>query len=252
MFFLVMGGYVVQLNSQPEGPPHKVCPDTLLEMFQNKTLPWPKLSDDEINDKSKADWTIKSLAIIQILWFATQMIGRWVQGLGTTTLELFTLGIVISAVVTYICYWEKPFDIQVPVVIHAEASVRLRQRDCSGCVGFSIRENDSTWSLYVEIAICLVFGALHIAAWNFHFPSFTEQLLWRVSSVGVTAIPVLLLVLLEGILEGRLHESLFWVGASMYTLFRLYMFVEMFASLRAVPASVYQTPQWSQYFPSFG
>jgi hypothetical protein len=40
--------------------------------------------------------------------------------------------------------------------------------------------------------------------------------------------------------------------ASLYVLFRIYMFIEMFISLRAAPASVYQTPQWSQYFPSFG
>jgi hypothetical protein len=254
-----MGGFAVQQDSQLEGPPRTLRPVKLLEMFRNNTLPWPKVSDDDIKDKSKADWIIKSLAIIQILWFATQMIGRWAQGLGTTTLELFTLGIVVAAVVIYVCNWERPFDVQMPIVIYAKDSVRIREEDCvsrvkwlSYVVWMDNEDLGTDWSWYVAIAICLVFGALHVAAWNFHFPSFTERLLWRISSVGVTVIPVVIVVIFDWLSESQLKGSFTWIAALFYTLFRLYMFVEMFASLREVPASVYQTPQWSQYFPSFG
>jgi hypothetical protein len=248
-----MGGFVVQQDSQPEGPPRTLRPEKLLEMFQNNTLPWPKVSNDDIKDKSKADWIIKSLAIIQILWFATQMIGRWAQGLGMTTLELFTLGIVVAAVVIYGCNWERPFDVQMPIIIYAKDSIRIRAEDCISRVNWLEREDlGSKWSWCAEIAICLVFGALHVAAWDFHFPSFTERLLWRISSVGVTVIPVVIVVILEWRPGSWLEESNTWIAAPLYTLFRLYMFVEMFVSLREVPASVYQTPQWSQYFPSFG
>jgi hypothetical protein len=150
-----MGGFVVEQDSQPEGPPRRVHPEKLLEMFQSKILPWPELSDDDINDKSKADWTMKSLAIIQILWFATQMIGRWVHGIGTTTLELFTLGIVFSAVVIYVSHWEKPFDVQMPVVIHVKDSLCIREDDCISRVsGLGLASFGIKWSWPAEIAIC--------------------------------------------------------------------------------------------------
>ena len=34
-----------------------------------------------------------------------------------------------------------------------------------------------------------IFGALHCIAWNFHFPSHIEQLLWRIGSLTITLIP---------------------------------------------------------------
>lgn len=98
-----------------------------------------------------------------------------------------------------------------------------------------------------------MFGAVHIAAWNFHFPSLTERLLWRISSIGV----IVLLSLIDSLVfENRLSDLLYKLVVVVvgipYSLLRLYMFIEMFISLRPSPASVYQTPQWSQYFPSFG
>jgi hypothetical protein len=45
--------------------------------------------------------------------------------------------------------------------------------------------------LCATIGEILIFGAIHIGGWNFHFASFAEQLIWRVASVSCTAIPPL-------------------------------------------------------------
>jgi len=37
--------------------------------------------------------------------------------------------------------------------------------------------------------VAATFGALHCIAWNFHFPSDVEQLLWRIGSLTITLIP---------------------------------------------------------------
>jgi len=37
--------------------------------------------------------------------------------------------------------------------------------------------------------VAAIFGALHCIAWNFHFPSHIEQLLWRIGSLTITLIP---------------------------------------------------------------
>lgn len=64
--------------------------------------------------------------------------------------------------------------------------------------------------------------------------------------------PMVLMILLN--LNEDTFGYWFLVGTllGLYVLCRLYMVVEMFINLRAVPADVYRVPQWSQYFPSFG
>ena len=37
--------------------------------------------------------------------------------------------------------------------------------------------------------VATAFGALHLIAWNFEFPSHLEQLLWRIASLTITGIP---------------------------------------------------------------
>jgi hypothetical protein len=47
-------------------------------------------------------------------------------------------------------------------------------------------------------------------------------------------------------------KILMYILCAPYVLCRTFMFVEMFVGLRAVPAGIYKTPQWSQYLPSIG
>lgn len=77
--------------------------------------------------------------------------------------------------------------------------------------------------------------------------------LWRVSSIACTVLPLLVLAV-NFDKSGTFEEwKVFWgVLVGLYSLFRLYMFIEMFAALRAMPADAYKSPQWSQYFPGFG
>jgi hypothetical protein len=248
-----MGGFVIQ--SDVDDTQHqRVSPKKLFGMFKTGALPWPECTDDEIEDRSKADWLVKTIGLIQIFWFITQIIGRWAQGLAVTTLEIFTLGIVICTAIIFLACWKKPFDVQVPIVIHTKTSISIRDR-IDRVSRLDIESNVTpvpTWTFPAGIATFLVFNDIHIAAWNFHFSSLAEQVLWKVSSIGCTVLVLLLLASGTQRIPKLLEPTVFFTGLMLYTLFRVYMFVEMFASLRAVPASVYQTPQWSQYFPALG
>lgn len=42
---------------------------------------------------------------------------------------------------------------------------------------------------------CLIFGACHLLAWNYTFPSTAERMLWRVISISCTVLPMVLLIL---------------------------------------------------------
>jgi hypothetical protein len=150
--------------------------------------------------------------------------------------------------------WEKPFDVQIPVVLQTNDNIggedftprmKLQGANLGG---------DATWVTQIAVALCLGFGAIHVGGWNFYFPSITEQMLWRISSVACAVLPFVLLLVTysQECYSETLYEIPLKVLMVLYFLFRIYMFAEMFISLRAAPASVYQTPQWSQYFPSLG
>ncbi|KAH8730036.1 hypothetical protein GQ44DRAFT_673718 [Phaeosphaeriaceae sp. PMI808] len=242
-FFLQMGGCVVRIKSQPNNNNNDSLGGRLC---RKKVLPWPEISVEQIDDHNKADWAVKAVALMQILWFVTQIVGRGVQRLAISTLELFTLGIVFCAVLIFICYWKKPYDIQQPVIIPAEHFTPKRN-DCIKRVHMRDYDDIPRKTLApIGCIITLVFGAIHLIAWNFPFPSIAERWLWRISSTGCAAIPIIMLAI------SYWSRHINRVLGLTYVLFRVYMPVEMFVSLRAAPASLYKTPQWSQCFPSFG
>jgi len=61
-------------------------------------------------------------------------------------------------------------------------------------------DDDAKLIFFGVPVIAAIFGALHCIAWNFHFPSHIEQLLWRIGSLTITLTPsvpfVIVLVML--------------------------------------------------------
>ena len=118
---------------------------------------------------------------------------------------------------------------------------------------------------------CFVYGAVHITAWNDHFPTAAEQWLWRSSSLYIGFCGGLWIVLnylaqsfgpLNAFWErwmdggGRWWQNIligipvFVCGVSLI-LARAFIVVEAFISIRELPAAAYETPTWTQVFPHF-
>jgi len=72
---------------------------------------------EEIRDKSKSDSLGKAIACLQAAWLILQCIGRKVQHLPITTLEIATIAYVANAFLVYLLWWHKPLDIEVPILI---------------------------------------------------------------------------------------------------------------------------------------
>ena len=97
----------------------------------------------------------------------------------------------------------------------------------------------------------LLYGGLHALAWNAHFASHAEQLLWRVA-VCIVAGTFPAIWILE-LLGDRFPVS-YWritkvLVLLIYVLGRAYLVVECFINLGHVPAGVYTTPSWTAYLP---
>jgi hypothetical protein len=115
----------------------------------------------------------------------------------------------------------------------------------------------------------MAYGAIHVAAWNYFFPTTLEQLFWRLSSVWATFCAAFWLFthllayfipMIDRIWVSYNERKLGWFSTIIITTLcilcgvsyiasRAYLVVEAFASIREVPKGVYETPAWSQVFP---
>ena len=128
--------------------------------------------DEDIADKSKSDSVAKCVTLLQVLWFAVQLIGRAVERLPTTTLELLTMGFVVCTIVTYIGWWHKPKDIGRAMLCGRLTPERLSELGIRGTkrpVKFHEVDDglDKSVSSFVACLTALAFGACHIIGWDF-------------------------------------------------------------------------------------
>ena len=113
----------------------------------------------------------------------------------------------------------------------------------------------------IVLLVGVCFGAIHCTSWNFSFPTHRELLLWRISIVAITAVPVYIyLVPLLGALVGlvsNIYDRVTWntiyfgafSGLTLYILARAVTLVLAFTSLRGLPPGAYETVHWTTFIP---
>jgi len=112
-FFATMGGFCLQEDTI-KGPRlislkiHYLRRFRAMDMIHSYPL-------SEIRDKSKASGIAKTVALFQTGWILLQCLGRYLDGLHITLLELNTAVHVVIAIIMYGIWWEKPFDIGRPI-----------------------------------------------------------------------------------------------------------------------------------------
>jgi hypothetical protein len=180
------------------------------------------ISKEEILDRSKGDGLGKLVLIFQTLWFVTQYLGRWIDHLPRTQLEVMTLAYATLTVGVYCLWWHKPLNVQYPVAVHpppsaahlppptahsspsiahyppsvARSPTPFAQYPGVGLFRYDRLPEPTKMERFLAIMIvavvAVIFGGIHCLAWNFPFPTSHERLVWRICSTFVTADPVLL------------------------------------------------------------
>ncbi|KAF4610988.1 hypothetical protein D9613_006714 [Agrocybe pediades] len=114
-FFLQMGGFVLY----QEGIAHQVLGwHTLLEYYSQGRINLCRITEQSINDHSKADGFGKGIALVQTLWFIIQCVARFSdERLVLTELELLTAALAVLSLIMYLLWWYKPFKAETPVSI---------------------------------------------------------------------------------------------------------------------------------------
>jgi len=101
-----MGGIFIESEHQ------HVDAQGLLFLASRGHLPEePGISEKTIEDKTKADYFLKTIACMQALWFVIQCLGRAAQKLPLSTLELSTVAFVVMAFANYFFWRDKPLDV---------------------------------------------------------------------------------------------------------------------------------------------
>lgn len=124
----------------------------------------------------------------------------------------------------------------------------------------------------------IIFGGIHCVAWSSHFPSHTEQVIWRVGSLSIICFPVLgwlagtllhlldvehkvgipvpipragaspLLTVVRGVVF-IFGSGLFFGGGVLYVASRVMLLIIPLVSLRSLPPGAYETVNWTTYIP---
>ncbi|OAL01081.1 hypothetical protein IQ06DRAFT_273875 [Phaeosphaeriaceae sp. SRC1lsM3a] len=222
-FFADMGGFV--LHTQ-DGTTFPVNALQLHWLVRHKYVEFPSITRREVWDKSKQDTFTKVITAFQVGYLVIQCSARAAQKLAITTLELNALAIVVCSLMTSFAWLHKPADVSTPVHIYTTKTVAdmIGNREWDLTPLDHVDPNGPAYSVNVqpfmgmpvipaerpiqripndrfptnpygvqEYLLCfatLLFTGIHVAGWNFDFPTHTEKILWRISSLLLFGITV--------------------------------------------------------------
>ena len=113
---------------------------------------------------------------------------------------------------------------------------------------------EATISDAIMLGVGVCFGAIHCIAWVFSFPTHTELVMWRISSVAITAVPIY--IFLGFILVAWVDSSnytpeviLILPPVILYILARAITLVLAFTSLKDLAPGAYEIIHWTTFIP---
>jgi hypothetical protein len=277
----IPGNSIPSLGPHPN-PYHLTVAD-ILNLQKHSQLPkLPSFTQEEINDKSKSNVFVKTIAITQILWTVISILIRTGRKLAVTQLEITVLAFASCSIIIYGLNWQKPKDVKTtstllsfPGDLPAE-TLRVLRISCGGrntyrndsmlasllgidrsaiVAGSSVpndytvyysknsSEGSNNYFLIGLMLGCMIFGGIHVAAWNFDFLTKTDLILWRVASVWCTAFTLLTALEILGYIFLNIGDALFVhalaVLVGLYIVGRLILLVEVFRTLLFLPPDAF-------------
>ncbi|KAM0486190.1 hypothetical protein ACHAPX_000894 [Trichoderma viride] len=295
-----MGGFVVLnplSNKAIYHDPYHLTGEELFKLRKQRHITkLPNMTEAEIKDKSKGDILGKSIALGQIVWSLIQIIARVVRKLPVSPLEVAVVAFAVCAILTYVLYWEKPQRVSITKTISLRDSDQLYNKtelkDSSRFfrnlfkyflkhLGISTKErqlhgapisvdnilNDGEVRhkgdrvVFVVVSVsAILFGGIHVVAWNFPFPSTIELIFWRCATIYTTVAPACSVLLLpfiaqfedstQGLTRHLVTFCLTLAAAPfvLYPIARLFIIVEMFRTLYFLPPASFVST-WAPSVP---
>ncbi|ORY11719.1 hypothetical protein BCR34DRAFT_316767 [Clohesyomyces aquaticus] len=230
----------------------------------------PELRVAELDDKDKADIFVRGLFFTQIIWLIIQLSSRWKDGKPCAQLEIMTFAFAVSSLIIQFLHRSRPQDVTVPFIVHANRVTERQMKEIAmqgpGYTwydrGLYTLPNNSVFNAQFAVGAlfgAFLFGAFHLIAWHFVFPTETEENLWKASSFVITFAPFGILVFTAVTMrllgcELPVLRDYLWYKAFVrlivlsFVLARLFLIVESFRSLYFLPPDAF-TATWVVDFP---
>ena len=145
------------------------------------------------------------------------------------------------------------------LIVAGEGDVDLSREDRVPRFWADDRSENFVPADFTVLGIGVCFGAIHCIAWHFSFPTHTELLMWRVSSVAITALPIfisLTVFLSIWLINTYFHKLGITIiyfgplsGGILYIIARVVTLVLALTSLRDLPPGAYETVHWTTLIP---
>jgi hypothetical protein len=131
-YFVEMGGYVIERKGERNVTLTTKGVIRMVELGYKL----PRLAQEDIQDRSKADPITKVITCAQAGYMIAQVIGRRAADLPITMLEINTLGHAVCALAMFAFWFRKPMNIEVPVLMDEEWLNKQQQRITQQTQGF--------------------------------------------------------------------------------------------------------------------
>ncbi len=95
-----------------------------------------RITEEQITHRSKGDALSKIIFVLQSTWFILQCLGRRMQGLNLTHLELTTLALASLNGITFVLWWDKPLGAEAVVRVHLKRKLTDAERNVAGVSDF--------------------------------------------------------------------------------------------------------------------
>ena len=264
--FAVAGGIRVKSPESDEIMPKRI--GSLGKAVESGQIKEPPISKEELKSRSKSDGVVKLIALLQFTWFGLQALFRAIQHLQVTPLEIMTVAFFVMAVLIYAIWWNRPQDIEYPIVIKLENAdangvetsqeVNVDRKSRGGTKVLFMDEKHADWAfggifLIILPLIAPLYGAIHCLAWNGPFPTAKEALAWRVCAVATTSLPLAICAISLVTYNNNARFAIIaLISAYLYAIARITLITLAFMSIRALPADAFQTIAWTNYIPNLG
>ncbi|KAF8551324.1 hypothetical protein OG21DRAFT_1512927 [Imleria badia] len=301
-FFAETGGFYY---CKGEGSSRKIDSLEFLRLYRAHDIANPVITELEIRDKGKSDALGKLILVVQLIWFALQVIVRIRNRLAITLVELDTVCMAALTLLLLFFWHNKPLRAKRPHFFESrdwicsqkkldwpkepyddkqttdDEPVSLLGRFIQAIFGAKerVEQRDKPLSLpkrwmkiikldnVALISLCatwVVFGGLHLTAWNFPFITKYEKIAWRVASGLLTIAPLSILFgkfctfIFKNVcccmpfvdcLADLIDAAVLAGALSFAGICRLVLVFLMLIGLRSLPCSVYETVDWTAYVP---
>ena len=117
--------------------------------------------EEDISDKSKANLLAKLLSISHLIRFAFEIGSRWLGHLPVSPLEWITCTYGACALITYLFWMKKPFDVEEPIYLSTERPDSYAQRPSEDTQG-RVENTGGSEEPDLISAHVFIFGNAHV------------------------------------------------------------------------------------------